>query len=68
MSNGVQCDKCSFFFEGHSNHYGKVCTRCGNYIHASNPIEKVYDDKNKKVQENIRNYLKQYLKDKENAN
>jgi len=68
MSNGVQCDKCGFLFEGHSNVFGKVCTRCGNYINPiSNPIENNYDEQHDKAQSKIRQYLKKYLEEK-NAN
>lgn len=64
MSNGVQCDNCGFIFEGHSNNFGKICTRCGNYIKSINPIEKIYQDKYKQAQETIISYLKQNLREK----
>lgn len=68
MSNGVQCDKCGFLFEGHSNVFGKVCTRCGNYISPmNNPIEDNYDEQKSEAQNKIRQYLKKYWEEK-NAN
>ena len=68
MSDGVQCDKCGFLFKGHSNHYGKICTRCSNYIEPIKNAEKIYDDKNIEAQESVRAYLKQYLQENNSAN
>lgn len=69
MSKGVQCDRCGHLFKEHSNTFGKVCTRCGYYIEPlNNPIEKDYDDKLLDVQQTIRSYLKQHLKENNNAN
>jgi hypothetical protein len=68
MSNGVACDKCGFFFKGHSNVFGKVCTRCGHFIAPlGKPIEDSYDDKHIAAQNAVRAYLTQYMKEKHNA-
>ena len=68
MSSGVSCDKCGFFFKGHSNNFGKVCTRCGHFIKPlCKPIEESYDDKYVEAQHAIRAYLKQHMKEKDNA-
>lgn len=68
MSNSIQCDKCGFVFKGHSNSFGKICTKCDNYIEPLNPIKEICENRYKHAQETIKDYLKQSLGEIKNAN
>lgn len=68
MSKGIQCDECGFLFRDHSNHFGKICTRCGNYIKPDHSVVEKNEEKYKQAQDSLRAYLKQFMEDKRNAN
>lgn len=69
-STGVICDKCGHYFAGHSNLFGKICIHCGNFIKPiSNSEDDIFNKKSYiKAQEEIRKYLKEYIKEQSNAN
>ena len=54
----IYCN-CGYCFTGHTNLFGKICPKCGEYIAPEQELSIVKDNKQKK--EKIDQELKEYL-------
>lgn len=62
----IFCPKCNHEFKGHTNFYGKICTRCGFEIEPDTEVSVIKENRSKlkqvlkQARESVRRKFRRY--------